>query len=181
MKTVDEMLNKILTHEGGFVDDPDDRGGATNYGVTQLTYSKWLGRPATLTEVKAMDIETAKEIYLKNYYFEPRIDALPNEVQVQLFDCSVNHGPVRAIKFAQMVCNLAGFGPVSVDGVNGPQTRKAITNAFTQMGDYFVSAVVDERVDFYHRIAANDSSQKKFIKGWLVRANSFRPHIEGLA
>lgn len=115
--TIDKMIKKILAHEGGFIDDIDDRGGATNFGITQITYSQWLGRPASVNDVRAMDIETAKEIYLTNYYYAPRINSLPKSIQPQVFDCSINHGPFRAIKFLQNVCNLAGFDPLIVDGV----------------------------------------------------------------
>ena len=172
--TIEEMVNKILIHEGGFVDDPDDRGGATNFGITQLTYSQWLGRPASVHDIRAMDRETAIEIYLTNYYHAPRINSLPDPVQPQAFDCSIHHGPVRAIKFHQTVCNLADFGPVLVDGVCGPQTRGAIENAFNEMRFYFINAVADERIHFLNQIVANDPSQFKFLQGWTKRANSFR-------
>ena len=179
--TVDDMVDTILAHEGGFVDDPDDRGGATNFGITQLTYSKWLDRPATVADVKAMSVATAREIYLTNYYFKPRINSLPEAIQPQIFDCSINHGPYRAIKFLQTVCNLAGFGPLSVDGVMGPKTRESVEAAFEAMGEYFINAITDERVHFYHQIVKNDASQQKFLNGWLNRANSFRQDLGSLA
>lgn len=172
--TIDKMVKKILNHEGGFVDDIDDRGGATNFGITQITYSQWLGRPASVNDVRAMDIETAKEIYLTNYYFTPRINSLQKPVQPQVFDCSINHGPFRAIKFLQNVCNLAGFDPLIVDGVCGPKTRRTIETVFKEMGHFFINAVVDERIHFYHQIVENDASQNKFLNGWLIRAENFR-------
>lgn len=172
--TIDKMIKKILAHEGGFVDDIDDRGGATNFGITQITYSQWLGRPASVNDVRAMDIETAKEIYLTNYYYAPRINSLPKPIQPQAFDCAINHGPFRAIKFLQNVCNLAGFGTVIVDGVCGPKTRNAIKTAYREMEIFFINAVVDERIHFYRQIVENDASQKKFLDGWLNRAEKFR-------
>lgn len=174
MDKINEMVNQILSHEGGFVNDPDDRGGATNFGVTLKTYSEWLGRPASVAEVRAMKVETAKEIYLSRYYYTPRINGFPEEVQPQIFDCSINHGPRRAVKFVQTVCNLAGFGPVAVDGVNGPNTMEVAKTANQEMGVYFNNAIADERIDFYHRIVASNPSQKKFLNGWLKRANSYK-------
>ena len=172
--TIDEMVNTILAHEGGFVNDPDDRGGATNFGVTQLTYAKWLGRPASIADVKAMDIETAKEIYLANYYYKPRINGLPDEIQPLTFDCAINHGPIRAMKFVQTVVNLAGFGLITVDCVCGPETMRRVKAAHAEMGNYFINAMVDERVNFYEAIIERDASQARFRNGWLKRAESFR-------
>lgn len=177
MEKIDEQVNTILSHEGGFVNDPDDRGGATNFGITQQTYSAWLGRPASIHEVQAMKIETAKEIYLSNYYYAPRINGFPEEIQPQVFDCSVNHGARRAIKFVQTVCNLSGFGPIVVDGVNGPNTMNTAKKANDAMGIYFNNAIADERIDFYHRIVKSNPSQEKFLKGWLKRANSYKGEV----
>lgn len=172
--SVDDMINTILAHEGGYVNDPDDRGGATNFGVTQLTYSKWLGRPASIADVKAMDVETAKEIYLANYYYKPRVNGLPERIQGLVFDCAINHGPVRAMKFVQTVVNLAGFGLITVDGVCGPETMRRVKEACEGMGNYFVNAVVDERMHFYEKIIERDPSQVRFKNGWFKRAESFR-------
>lgn len=175
------MLNTILKHEGGFVNDPNDRGGATNFGVTQATYSEWLGRTATVDEVRRMDIDTALEIYRANYYFKPRINGFPEPTQPQIFDCAVNHGQKRAIKFVQTIINLSDVDLLVVDGLNGPRTMKAAAKVYEAMGDYFINAIADERIDFYRRIVARDSSQKKFLKGWLNRANSFKVNMEDAA
>jgi len=174
MNQIDDMLDIILKHEGGFVNDPLDRGGATNFGITQKTYSGWMGRQATVAEVRSMDIETAKEIYKSNYYYAPRINAFAERVQPLVFDCAVNHGPRRAIKFVQAVCNLAGFNVGRVDGTNGPRTQAAAAEAYKSMGNYFINAIVDERIDFYHRIVARNLTQQRFLTGWLKRAESFR-------
>jgi lysozyme family protein len=178
MTTVDEMVDTILAHEGGYVNDPSDRGGATNFGVTQRTYSAWLGRPASIDDVKAMRVETAREIYLANYYYKPRINGLPEKAQALVFDCAINHGPRRAIKFVQTVINLAGFGVIIVDGICGPDTMGRAQQASEAMGDYFVNAIADERIDFYQAIVRNDPTQNRFIRGWLNRANSFRLDID---
>ncbi|WP_455217857.1 glycoside hydrolase family 108 protein [Kaarinaea lacus] len=174
MSNIDEMLDTILKHEGGFVNDPDDPGGATNFGVTLATLSQWLGRTATVDEVRDMDVETAKEIYRKRYYSDPGIDDFPQAIQPLVFDCAVNHGPAQAIKFVQKVSNDAGLGSLEVDGVNGPRTRDAVNQAFASMGNNMINAIVDERIAFYHRIVERKPSSEKFLKGWLRRAESFR-------
>lgn len=172
--TVNEMLDTILIHEGGFVDDPDDRGGATNYGVTQQTYSNWLGRPASVQDVKDITKDVAKKIYLSNYYFDPHIDQLPESIQLFVFDCAVNHGPSRAIKFIQQVCNNLAHTPLEVDGLCGPNTCRAAEACLIKQGSAINTMLVDERIRFYAHIVANDASQQKFLKGWLNRAESFR-------
>ena len=155
------------------MNDSYDRGGATNYGITQSTYSQWLGRRASVAEIRAMNVDTAKEIYL-NYYYKPRINGLPVPTQPQIFYCAINHGSRRAIKFVQTVCNLAGFGPVEIDGVNGPLTMGAVDIAFEIMGNYFINAIADERISFFNAIIKKDSSQERFIDGWLKRAETYR-------
>lgn len=173
MRTVDELIDDILRREGGFVDHPSDRGGPTKFGVTQKTLSAWLGRPVSVDEVRNMEESTAREIYERDYYTGPRIDTLPEEIRPLVFDCAVNHGPRQAIKFVQRVINLAGFGPVAVDGALGPKTREAARTAQAEMGCLFNNAILEERRNFYRMIVARDQSQEVFLAGWMNRAKEF--------
>lgn len=177
MKTVDGLIDDILRREGGFVNHPADRGGPTKFGVTQKTLSAWLGRAATVDDVRGLDEAAAREIYERNYYRAPRLDTLPEPIQPFVFDCSINHGPRRALMFVQGVVNEAGFGPVDVDGTLGPQTRQAAETAAAEMGPYFLNALVEERKAFYARLIAGDSSQAVFERGWMARAEEFRMEI----
>ena len=174
---IDEMVETILHHEGGFVNDPADPGGATNFGVTIHTYSKWLGRKATVDEVRNMDKSTAIEIYKAGYYYNPRIHTLDDSVQPLVFDMAINHGPRNAVRMLQRTVNLAGFGPISVDGVIGPGSRGAVKKAASAMGNYLVNALVEERIKFYNRIVERRPASKKFLRGWLRRAESFRKPV----
>ncbi len=174
MGTYDDPIGIILEHEGGYVNHKNDKGGPTNFGVTQATYSKWLSRDASIEDVKSMTVETAREIYETRYLTGPRIHTLPSpHPQVLILDMAVNHGPRNAVRMMQRTVNLAGFGPISVDGVMGPGTRGAAERAQEAMGNYFQNAIVEERIKFYHRIVERNPSQKVFMKGWLRRANSF--------
>jgi lysozyme family protein len=175
--TPEEMIDDILRKEGAFVNDPVDRGGPTNFGITQNVYSKWLGRMATVAQTRNMDEATAREIYELNYYRAPRIDTLPESIQSQILDCAVNHGPKRAIKFVQQICNQAEFGPIAEDGVIGPKTRAVIARAEAEMGPFLTNAIADERLNFYRRIIANDPSQQRFWNGWQQRADSFKVEV----
>lgn len=176
MPTVADLITDILKREGGFVNDPRDRGGPTKYGITKNTLAAWLGRPVTVDEVRTLDEDTAREIYERNYYIAPRIDTLPDDVQPVVFDCAVNHGARRAVGFVQKVINEAGFGPVDVDGIIGPGTRAAAAKA-AEMGPFFCNAIVEERLAFYESLVDSDPSQIRFLNGWRARAESFREPV----
>lgn len=171
-----DIIAEVIEREGGFNGKVAniDRGGYTKYGITQKTLSDWLGRQATVEDVKNLSVDVARDIYEKKYLTDPRIHTLPNPPQEIIFDISVNSGSRTAIRMLQKVINLAGFGPIDVDGILGPQTRNAAIKAQNTMGAYFQNAIVDERIKFYNAIVESDPTQKKFIKGWLNRANSFR-------
>ena len=170
----DPIGNIILKHEGGYVDDPADRGGATNLGITQATLTEWRGHPVSKDDVRNLTEAEAREIYESEYLKRPKIDWLPfPHPQVFVFDMAVNHGPGRAIKILQETINKAGFGPIGVDGGMGPMTKAAAERAQEEMGPYFQNAMVEERKAFYERIIANNPSQERFRRGWMRRADSF--------
>lgn len=178
MPTVKKMIDDILRREGGFVDHPADRGGATKYGITQKTLSKYIGRDALRSEVEGLSEEVARDIYERNYYVGPRIDRLPEMIQPFVFDCAVNHGPRRAIKFVQSVCNQAGCTPpLSVDGAMGPNTRKGAEWAVREMGDVFLKALLEERRNFYRLIVERRPSQQVFLAGWMNRVDEFEMEV----
>ncbi|SMF56096.1 Putative secretion activating protein [Alteromonadaceae bacterium Bs31] len=178
MKTVDEMIKNVLVREGGFVDHPADKGGPTNYGITQKTLSSYYGRAATTAEVRALDVDVAEEIYKRDYFFGPRIDSMPEAIQAFLFDSAVNHGPRTAIKFVQRVCNQAGYEPgLSEDGAVGPNTRRGAEWAEREMGEFFLKALIEERKNFYLAIVAASPSQKVFLNGWMNRVKEFEEEL----
>jgi lysozyme family protein len=169
-----DPIEVILEHEGGYVDHPADKGGPTNWGITIDTYSRWLGRRATIDEVRNMKKEEAREIYESQYLTGPRIHTLPEPPRTQVLDMAVNHGPRNGIRMLQRTINLAGFGPADVDGAIGPQTRRLTEQAMKEMGNYFNNALVEERLKFYNNIIERNPSQRVFIRGWTRRAESFR-------
>jgi len=178
VETVDEMIDRILAREGGYVNHPDDRGGPTKFGITQGTLSRYYGRAATVAEVQSLSVEVAREIYERNYYFAPGINTLPELIQPFLFDCAVNHGPRRAIRFLQSVCNQARYTPaLSEDGAVGPNTRRAAQWAEREMGSVLLKALIEERRNFYRVIVESRPSQSVFLKGWMNRVNEFEKEL----
>lgn len=180
-QSVESMISDIIRREGGFVDHPADRGGPTNYGVTHKTLARYLGREVTRDDVRHMSRELAVEIYRRAYYLEPRIDALPSVIRAFLFDSAVNHGPRRALKFLQQVLNGAGFGPLSIDGLAGPMTRRQAKVGADRMGPWLLAALAEERRMFYRLIVERDPSQRVFFNGWMKRVAEFDKRTERLA
>lgn len=174
---INKLIDDVLSKEGGYVNHPADKGGPTNFGITQSTLSRYLECVVSVDEVKTLDIQTARDIYELRYYRNPRIDKLPEAIQPFAFDCAVNHGPRRAIKFIQHVCSETGFGPLAADGLMGPKTKANADSCLASLGDWMLTALVEERRMFYLKIVENRSSQRVFLKGWLRRANSFLPDI----
>lgn len=109
--TESDILSGILRREGGFRHVPGDRGGATNYGITQATLGLWrkLGRPATPEEVRALTVAEASEIYRSEYI--AGWDAVPYApLREQLIDFGVNSGPQRAARWLERVLGFPADG-----------------------------------------------------------------------
>ena len=179
---VEKMLDIILKHEGGYTLHPNDRGGATNFGVTIREYGEWLGRPATIQDMRNMKREEARDIFRKKYYTKPGIDQLiPASLQPIVFDACVLYGPKRAIIFLQKIINEFGTlaknenWETDLDGVLGPHTRKLVKEICDEYSWEAVNnAYVEERIRFCEAIVRNRPNQKVFLRGWTNRANSFR-------
>ncbi|MCB2137397.1 MAG: peptidoglycan-binding protein, partial [Rhodobacteraceae bacterium] len=128
MQTVTDIAREIVAREGGYVNDPDDPGGATKYGVTIHTMRR-LGLDltgdgrVTPADVQRLTRENAVEIFVEHYWRAPRISELPEVLQPSVFDMYVNAG-ANAVKVLQRL--LAEMGQeIVADGVLGPRTIAA--------------------------------------------------------
>ena len=110
-------LKVTAEFEGGYSDHPDDPGGATNLGITIGTLSNYLGREATVDEVKDLTKDEAKKIYKKLYWEAAHCDLMSLPVAICVFDAAVNSGPSRAIKWLQEALDL------TPDGIVGKKTK----------------------------------------------------------
>lgn len=149
-------LGAVLLHEGGYVNDPQDTGGATNLGVTQSSLGDWLGRAATIDEVKALTPESVSGLYRQNFWMPPGCDPLPSGLDYMVFDASVQHGPARA---ARMLQDAAG---VAIDGQVGPATLAAVRAAGAKALVFKMSSI---REAFYR----NQPNFPHFGNGWMNR------------
>ncbi len=183
---IHNMAREIVRREGGYVDDPKDAGGATNYGVS-LRYAKRLGLDidrdgdTDADDIRQVTPEQAMDLYVRDFFEAPGFDTLPEPLWPQLFDMAVNAGPARALILLQEVLSEAaaaapetGLSPLMPDGRMGPKTRATAARAFDVMGPFLINAYVDQRIAFYRGLAAANPSQKRFLAGWTNRANEFR-------
>ncbi len=168
---IEGALNTIMESEGGFQQDKDDTGNyvdgkliGTNRGITPAALAKARGVPAksiTVEDMKSITDREARDIYIDTYYYKPKIDRLPTELQDSVFDMQINAGN-NAIKILQ---RLAG---VEADGVLGPESLDAIKNAGITREQY-----ANARIDYYKNVAKNNPKKRKFLDGWINRAMKY--------
>lgn len=183
MQDVRQIAEEIVAREGGFVNDPDDPGGATNHGVTIHTMRR-LGIDVNrdtridVADVRALTRKQAVEIYLKHYYEGPGIAALPEALQASVFDMYVNAGG-NAVKILQRLLTDMGF-PCDPDGAIGPQTIRAAQMAYEAAPSHLPDAYGIARRNYYYAIADKRPASRKFARrkdggkgGWIVRAEEF--------
>ena len=179
MKSVRQLATQIVAREGGFVNDPDDPGGATNFGVTIHTLRRLRpGQRVTVQDVRALTREQAIEIYIDHYFTRPRIAELPEPLWASVFDMYVNSG-ANAVRILQRLFVQMGQ-QVVVDGVIGPQTIAAAHRAFDMAPAHLVDAYGIARRDYYYSIADHRPASRKFARrrdggkgGWITRAEEF--------
>jgi len=163
--TLDSMLDNVIRREGGYTDHPNDRGGQTNWGITLDTLTNWRGRPTTAEDVRNLAESEARAIYQARYLTEPGLHKITDPYVLSLaFDCSINHGPHRVIRWLQKIAGVID------DGNLGPVSEVAI-NSVEPVRLYH--KLLARRIVFYGEIVNNDRSQAAFILGWLRRAAEF--------
>lgn len=165
-------LPLILIFEGSFVDDPLDKGGRTNKGITQKTYDKYrIVKSLPINDVKNIEDTEVSDIYYTSYWLPSKCDVMHEKLATAVFDTSVNNGQSRSIKFLQQAIGA------KIDGIIGPETiLKLADYDQTQLTKNFLS----NREDFYKSIVKNDPSQAKFLTGWLRRLNFLRDFVNDL-
>ena len=176
MAKIELLAPFILSWEGGFVNDKNDRGGATNKGVTLTT---WKSCGYDIDADGDIDIDdlrliTADDVItkvLKPHYWDAlRADEIKSQAVANiLVDWAYNSGPSKAAKAVQKIVGT------TIDGCVGPKTIHAI-NQVPYPSNLF-TAIKNARLSFINKIVENDPSQRKFYKGWLNRINSIEYYI----
>jgi lysozyme family protein len=156
------QIARTLSWEGGYVDDPRDPGGETNFGISKRSYPDIDIR--SLTQVQAI------EIYARDFWVKPGLGKLPAPIGAKVFDLGVNMGTGTAIKLLQRACNACEWHPLLIiDGAIGPNTVEAANRI---PGDRLLSQVRAEARNHYISIATSHPSLRRFLNGWLARATA---------
>lgn len=163
----------MRVNEGGYVDHPDDPGGATNMGVTQRTYDAWRTRNSKpVRSVRDIQEVEVQQIYFEGYWRAGHCEKMPDDASaLVLFDACVNHGNRQAMKFIQ---RGAGVPSANVDGRYGPQTAAAIARTDPPL---LVRRALDARWAFFELIMNRNAQLEAFRRGWRNRVD----HLQHLA
>ncbi len=145
----------VLKREGGYVDDPTDRGGETKYGISKRSYPQ--------LDIKNLTLDQALEIYRKDYWNPSRVEKLPDGLRDDYFDAVVNHGQGNAVKILQKAVNSTRGSKIAVDGKIGRNTIRESKRINKERFKAF-------RTLFYSAIVFKDESQERFYFGWWKRA-----------
>lgn len=162
----DPAVKKVLIHEAGYADHPNDRGGPTNYGITKKTYENFVGRSVSKSEIKNMPKGNAIQIYKTMYWDKVMgddIDSYP--IAFAIFDQAVNRGISRAIRQAQDVLGVYQ---------SGKMTRGLVERLNNVDEQAFIERYLDESEQAYKNIVSANPTQQVFLRGWLNRVNSLR-------
>jgi lysozyme family protein len=180
MSRFEPAVEVLLKHEGGYVNNVNDSGGATNYGVSLrfLNDQGLLGDfnadgAVNIEDIKNMSIDDAKKVYKTCWWDKYKYGTIIDQtIATKVFDLSVNMGGSRAHKLLQSALNKAFALRLTVDGVLGPATISVINAVSDDKEQLLLTAYCDEAWAFYQGLIAAKPSQQVFAKGWKNRAYS---------
>ena len=159
MTTFGQIVMRVLKAEGGYVNDPDDPGGETKFGISKRSFPN--------EDIKNLTRDRAVELYLKHYWTPSKAERLPDKLRHQYFDMVVNMGQSRATKILQQACNSKnGKGKqISVDGRIGPKTIAATKNLEVERLKGF-------RTFYYAELCVKRNTLLKYYYGWYRRVHT---------
>lgn len=189
-------LANALSHEihpsgEGFVNHPDDPGGATNWGISLRFLLQFVDKSESdqwtiasfdtdfdgdidAKDMMDMDIEQAMEVYRFHYWQRGKIRFLPPRLAVKMFDMSVNLGKSQATKLLQRVLNFMNESTeLKVDGILGEKTVLSaweVEASSVGIGEVIMDKMRQSQSNFYTELAAQKKQFEVFLKGWLRRA-----------
>lgn len=174
-----KAIPTILKHEGGWVNNANDPGGATKYGIS-LRFLKEnkldLDGDGDIDadDVKGLTTDRATMLYYDWFWVPGRFELVKDQlVATKLFDMGVNMGPRQGWRLAQKACNKYGLN-LTVDGLVGPQTMLAV-NALEPTN--YIKTLCDTQKEFYDAIIVQNPKLEEFRKGWYYRAGWPLTHV----
>jgi len=159
-ETFNKAFELLMRFEGGYVNDPDDPGGETKFGISKSEYPD--------LDIKHLTVEQAKEIYWRDYWLKakcPDLETYHPKLAIYHFDTAVNSGIRRAGEILQKAINKQGF-KLYVDGIVGPITVSTIKECHigTLLRDYLL-----QRLLYYKAVSDRNRTLRKFFRGWTNR------------
>lgn len=155
----DKAFELVLKYEGGYVNDPNDPGGETKYGICKRQYPN--------LDIENLTKEQAKEIYKKDYWNKIKGDDLPPRVAIFLLQCAVNVGVKTASKMLQRATRTFLKNKPGIDGIIGPKTIAAVKQVDE---DKLLAELTVQQCRRYAHLCIKNPKFAKYIKGWLRRA-----------
>ena len=153
MANFDKAIDKVLVNEGGYVNDPNDKGGETKFGISKRAYPN--------VDIKNLTTDEAKAIYKKDYWDKVKGDDIESEyIAYELFDTAVNMGVRTASKIAQAVCEA------HPDGFIGTNTLKLLNGMDEEL---FVTKYKLAKIARYTYLVKTRPANRKFLFGWINR------------
>ena len=189
MANFTEAYDLTSAHEGGYVDDPTDRGGETYRGISRVHHPGWIGWqkidtlkrrrgfPATLDVDRSLQ-NSVKSFYKRKYWDRFLGDQVPDQrLANELYDTGVNMGVRRAVRFLQNALNQLNrnqrnYQDLVVDGWLGQGTLKVLKQylRLERKSDLLLKVMNIQQGARYLEIMENDPAQEKYARGWLKRA-----------
>jgi lysozyme family protein len=144
-----DAFDRLISNEGGYVNNPADPGGETKFGISKRSYPT--------IDIKNLTRDQTKEIYLRDFWQRGQMDNFDGAIAFQAFDAAVNHGIETAIRLLQRSAGVADdghIGPVTIAAIKG----KSITD--------MLMLFIAERIRFWTKL----TTWSTFGKGWANRA-----------
>jgi lysozyme family protein len=162
----DLCLPPLLKHEEGYVNHPNDPGGATNMGITHKTLAAWRKVPSvTPAEVKALQLVEVKQIYRAQYWNPIKGDQLPLGLDYAVFDFAVNSGVGRAIRMLQQELKARALYDGAIDGIIGVKSLNALT-------------AIDDREELIRSYMSRRLTFLKKLKGWSTFGRGWQRRVD---
>lgn len=167
-------FQKTITHEGGYINDPDDKGGETYKSISRASHNNWSGWemidkyknksgfPANLD--KDVELQNQVEIfYLYEFWLPLKADQIQNQMNADsIFDFSVNTGIITSVQLSQSL-----MGDIHVDGIIGVRTLSKLNGVDLK---HFQAAFIVGKIAYYIYIIKKRPTNKKYLYGWVTRA-----------
>ncbi len=170
---IDDLIDRLIAREGGYVNHPSDNGGPTNFGITQAALSEYRGQSVSAFQVQAMTKDEARAIYKDRYFNKPGFGAIQDpELQEFIFDFAVNSGPGAAAKGLQTALRDMGLYKGRIDGGFGPLSQAALKACNSIPELYYRTKC--ERFELFLRFIGHDPAQAVFATGWSNRMDELQ-------